>query len=240
MKYGPYKKEQPIGYAPGVFPSMELAKHAPQQWRGLLVHPEGLRNQGVKQLMDMARDRGIPVEEAPRALARIAGKDNCYAAAVFEKWDAPLMDGHRLVLVSPSDMGNLGSNLRTALGLGIRDVALIRPAADAFDPRAVRASMGALFAMRIAYYDDFDAYAQRENRPKYFFRLANALPLSQIVPDGRAADYVFGNEASGLPEELLGLETGVRIEQNGAVDSLNLSVAVGIGLYHFLQGGNIP
>jgi len=42
---------------------------------------------------------------------------------------------------------------------------------------------------------------------------------------------VFGNESSGLPEFYRNLGTSVTIPQSKAIDSLNLSVAIGIALY---------
>ena len=44
---------------------------------------------------------------------------------------------------------------------------------------------------------------------------------------------VFGNESSGLPRELEKLGTKVTIPHSKAIDSLNISVAVGIALHEF-------
>lgn len=235
MKHGPYDKRSPVGYAPGVFPSLELLSARPDAARELLYRREGLRNEGLLALLDACRDRGIPVIEAPRALERIAGRENCYAAMAFEKYDdRPDPCESHIVLCGVSDMGNLGTIIRTAPGFGVADVAVIRPAADPFDPRVVRASMGALFRARVACFDDFAAYeAAAGARPCYFFRLQNARPIGEIAPPNAPFSLVFGNEASGLTGELLTREIGVVIPHSGAIDSLNLSVAAGIGLYTF-------
>lgn len=235
MKLGAYDKRGAHGYAPGVFPSMELLNSRPDAVRELLYRREGLRNEGVAELIDACRTRGIRVEEAPRALERIAGKENCYAAAVFEKYENPLDERvSHLVLCGVSDMGNLGTIIRTAVGFGVTDIAIVRPAADAFDPRVVRASMGALFRANIAYFDDYTLYeAIAGEREAFFFRLRNAVPLDDIQRSGTPFSLVFGNESSGLTGELLTKGTGIVIPHSGAIDSLNLSVAVGIGLYAF-------
>jgi TrmH family RNA methyltransferase len=42
---------------------------------------------------------------------------------------------------------------------------------------------------------------------------------------------IFGNESAGLPDEYLDLGTSVSIQHSGKVDSLNLTIAVGVALY---------
>jgi len=46
---------------------------------------------------------------------------------------------------------------------------------------------------------------------------------------------VFGNEGSGLPPEFAQMGQAVRIPHNDKIDSLNLSIAVGIGAYAFVH-----
>ena len=47
---------------------------------------------------------------------------------------------------------------------------------------------------------------------------------------------IFGNEASGLPDSFLSIGNPVRIMHLDTVDSLNLTIAAAIGIYHFTQG----
>ena len=125
--------------------------------------------------------------------------------------------------------------LRTALGFGYRDIAVIRPAADAFDPHVVRASMGAIFGLNLRYYDDFEQY--RLEFPAnmcYPFMLDASVPLAEAAA-GRKEPFalIMGNEGSGLPAAFARLGQPVRIPHNGEIDSLNLSVAAAIGMYAF-------
>ena len=233
-KFGKYDKNESIAYACGVFPAMELLNRRPACIRALLVRPESTRNEGARSLIQRCRQDGIYVEEAPKAIARISGKENCYAVAVFEKFSDVLnADRPHVVLHNIADMGTFGTIVRTCLGFGFDDIALIRPCVDAFDPKAVRASMGALFSVRLAFFDSFEAYAQayRAHTP-YFFRLRNAQDLYDTVPDGLVS-LVFGNESSGLPDTLCQTGNGVRIRHSDRIDSLNLSIAVGVGTAYF-------
>ena len=49
---------------------------------------------------------------------------------------------NHIVLVNPSDMGNLGTIIRTAVGFGFTDIGIISPAVDAYNPKVIRGSMG--------------------------------------------------------------------------------------------------
>lgn len=232
----PYKSDLDYSYAPGVFPSMECLLHRPEQVRRLLVHSAAMGHEGVDKLRALAEQHSIRIEEADRALARISGKENCYAAAVFEKFKDTLSpDKPHIVLHNPGDSGNVGTILRTALGLGIEDIALIRPCVDLFDPKTVRASMGALFQLRVTVYNQFDEYQKAfPNRPLYPFMLDASVPLQEAITKKPALwTLVFGNEGKGLPKEFSSLGQPVRIESNSKVDSLNLAIAAAIAIYEF-------
>jgi RNA methyltransferase, TrmH family len=225
-------------YAPGVFPSLECLKFRPDVARRLLVSSQSGKNEGVHALKSLCESLRIRVEEADRALNRISGKENCYAAVVFEKFQGILsMDGPHVVLDHPSDAGNLGTILRTALGFQIVNIAIIRPAADVFDPKVIRASMGAVFSLQVRQFDSFSAY--REANPKhalYPFMLDGSCTLSAAVKSTKIPfALVFGNEGSGLDPSFAKLGQAVRIPHSNKIDSLNLSVAAAIGMHAFMN-----
>ena len=153
-----YSRDLPYSYALGLFPASELMKKRPELARRLLVSSKAENSEGLAALRVLCSRRQVREEQADKALARVSGKENCFAAVVFDKFESKLSDGNHLVLHHPGDKGNLGTMLRTALGFGYRDIALIRPAADAFDPHVVRASMGAIFGLNVRYYDNFEAF----------------------------------------------------------------------------------
>ena len=237
-----YTADLPYSYAPGVFPSLQLMEAAPERALRLLLS-ERAGGEGVEKLRALCRERRVREEVAEKALARISGKQNCFAAVVFEKGEATLADNRpHVVLHHPMDEGNLGTILRTMLGFGLADIAVIRPAADPFEPRVVRASMGALFSLRVRQYDDFADY--REAFPRhalYPFMLDGAVPLSAAAASAKSPyALVFGNEGSGLPPAFAGLGQAVRIPHSAAIDSLNLAVAAAIGAYAFTQAEHLP
>ncbi|MCL1963704.1 MAG: TrmH family RNA methyltransferase [Firmicutes bacterium] len=235
-KLAPYKRDLPYAYAPGIAPSHALLDARPGAARRLLVHSSAEGSEGVTALRARCEALRVRAEVADHALSRVSRKENCFAAIVFDKYESTLSgEAPHVVLHQPSDMGNLGTALRACLGFGLIDIAIIRPSADLFDPRVVRASMGALFAMRAAHFDSFDAYrAAYPNHALYPFMLDGALPLSRAAerPEAPFA-LVFGNEATGLPAHFAAVGQAVRIPHGGQIDSLNLSVAVSIAAYAF-------
>lgn len=240
-KLEPYGKKLSYSYCLGLFPSITLMEARPEAVTRLLVHPAGAGNEGVEKLRALCEARGIRAEEAERVLRRESKKDNTFAALVFEKYECVLDPAkNHAVLCQISDGGNLGTALRSLLGFGIRDVAVIRPCVDLFDPHVLRASMGAFFRMRVAAFNDFGAYrAVCGRRALYPFLLDGAIPLAEAVKSrGEPFAMIFGNEASGLPAEFAKIGTSVFIPQSGDIDSLNLAVAVSIGAYAFTNGGN--
>ena len=230
-----YSRDLPYSYALGLFPASELMKKRPELARRLLVSSRAESSQGLSALRALCQSHRVREETADKALARVSGKENCFAAVVFDKFQGELTGGNHLVLHHPGDKGNLGTMLRTALGFGYRNIAVIRPAADVFDPHVVRASMGAIFGLNLRYYDDFAEYrAQFPDHMCYPFMLDASVPLRKAAAEKRAPfALIMGNEGSGLPPEFARLGRPVRIPHSGEIDSLNLSVAAAIGMYAF-------
>ncbi|MBZ0280634.1 MAG: TrmH family RNA methyltransferase [Anaerolineae bacterium] len=231
MRLKKYDRDSPHSYTFGVFPTLELLYHQPKRVREVLLTTAGAHNEGVAKIRAICSAGSIPISTDDKLVERIAPKENTYAVGVFEKY-TPQLDAqaNHVVLVNPSDMGNLGTILRTMLGFGCHNLALIRPAADSFDPRAVRASMGALFQVNFAYFDSIADYQAAFHQALYLFMTNGAVTLRE-APFQPPFALVFGSESSGLDESFRALGTTVSIPQTTAIDSLNLSIAVGVALY---------
>jgi len=230
-----YKKDADTSYALGPFPAMELLKRRPQDALQLVMDPEF---HGREEFAVLCRERSIPVVYDKNTLERLSEKDICLAAAEFKKFDTALdASSPHVLLVEPSDMGNVGTILRTLLGLGIKDIALVEPCADVFHPRCVRASMGAVFSVRTRKFAQIEEYlSEFRHRTLYPFLVDSSVSLEEVTPpDGKAWTLVFGNESRGLPDSFSRLGQPVRIPQTEDVDSLNLAVAVALGAYRFLH-----
>ena len=232
-----YKKEFSHSYTLGPFPTFELLLHRPGQARAVYFD-ESFREK--EKLQELCGQAGVPCLCWKKALDRITQKEICYAAGEFEKYPGALRpDRPHVALVDPADMGNLGTIQRTLLGFGIRDLAVIgQRAVDFWNPKAVRASMGALFQLEIETFPDFPAYHAKygAGRDVFPFMLDGGTVLTpESCPKTERYTLVFGNEASGLPPEFQTYGKSLFIPQTDAVDSLNLAVSVAVGTYLFTQ-----
>ncbi|GIV55963.1 MAG: rRNA methyltransferase [Candidatus Kapaibacterium sp.] len=146
-----------------------------------------------------------------------------------------MLDGSSwIALDGISDPGNAGTIVRTALWFGYRAIALGAGSVDRFQPKFVRATMGALFHLRIVEV----ALETLFERVRSTHRIIGAtsrdgIALGQYVPPAVSHVLVIGSEAHGLsPSVEERLDDRVTIEGSGAFDSLNAAVAAGIVMYH--------
>jgi TrmH family RNA methyltransferase len=155
------------------------------------------------------------------------------ALGVFEQhWSAPV--GPLCVaLWGVRDPGNVGTVLRSALAFGASSVAVGPDTADPFGPKAVRASMGAIFAMPVARV----ASVAQLPGP----RVALMARGGELLRGPGAGTLVVGAEREGLPEDVVAAcDEAARIEIVG--DSLNAAMAATIGLYEWTRragGGQV-
>jgi len=240
LRLKPYKKDFPFSYSCGVFPSCELTENRPELLLKLIVTQNSLDNSGVKKMISAAEKLGVQVAVDDKTATRIYPKENVYAIGVFKKNCAELdPKRNHVVLVNPSDMGNLGTIIRTMVAFEIYDLAVITPAADIFDPKVIRASMGAFFKIRCSLYNSFEEYVEKNKgaeREFYPFMLGGE-PMEKVPPCQKDCfSLIFGNEARGLPCEFEQIGQPVRIDHADTVDSLNLTIAAAIGIYNFTKG----
>jgi TrmH family RNA methyltransferase len=119
--------------------------------------------------------------------------------------------------------GNVGTLVRTADAFGAA-VALSHGCADATGPKTLRASMGAVFRVPTASFED---------APEPWIALVprGGTPLRE-VDLGKSATFVLGAEREGLPAEVMRrCASRATIPQPGAAESLNVAAAGAIALY---------
>ncbi len=226
-----YRSESEVSYAEGVFATLELLAARADAVEAVIFSSRSGPNEGAAKIRSLCERGGIEVAIDDRTLGRLSPRSSHLAIGVFRKYAMqldPVAD--HVVLVEPADMGNLGTIARTMVGFGFHDLALVRPAVDAFDPKAVRASMGALFRLSSAYFDSFAEYRRLFPRPVFSFMTDGRSPLASTRFTAPCS-LVFGNESSGLAASFHEEGTSVSIPQTADVDSLSLPTAVAVALY---------
>lgn len=138
--------------------------------------------------------------------------------------------GKAIVLETIQDPGNVGTVLRTAKALDIDAVILTGDCADIYSPKAVRASMGAIFRQRVIYAerDELRQLADSNGLKLYAAALSDKAEDIRGLSMKRAA-VCIGSEGQGLSRELIELCDGeVIIPMAPGSESLNAAVAAAI------------
>ncbi len=235
MEIKTYKKDAEYTYTLGAFPTIELLKTRPDDVLEVYVHSTFT---DVKTIEELAKPYGIPVLRQDKIINKLSDKENCFVIGILKKYQDILQtDQSHVVLVNPSNMGNIGTIIRTAIGFGIKNLAIISPGVDVFHPKTIRASMGALFRINCQYFKSFEEYETAYPKHEIFCFMLNAKRQLTVntCPKPELFSLVFGNEATGLDDSFLQKGTSVIIPQSEEVDSLNITIAAGVGMYLFTQ-----
>ncbi len=233
-----YQKKFDFSYAFGAYPVLDLLKFQKEKVLKILVKKEGLKSDGVAEILDICKRENIPFEENDKLIDRIAFKENTYVVGVFEKYEEALESGkNHIVLVNPSNTGNLGTIIRTMVGFGFKNLAIIKPGVDIFDPMVVRSTMGALFRVHFKYFDSIRVYTEAyKGHNIYPFMLDGAKNILE-VEFKEPFSFIQGNEGRGLDESYKTMEKrngeSIYIPHSDEIDSLNLSVATSIGMWEY-------
>ncbi len=231
-----YNKDDTLSYTIGAFPTYEMLTKKPQKAKLILLHEKCEKSDDVNKILDLAQKHNIPISTNSKLVEKVSEKGNVYIVGVFEKYDMILDNTQNQVcLVEPSDMGNLGTIIRVMLGFGYHNLAIIKPCIDIFNPKVIRASMGAIFSINVQLFDSFSDYLKINKNQKYPFMLQTNNTLQKLNEKLSPHTLIFGNEAHGLNDTYLNVGTPVRIEHSHDIDSLNLSMSVGIALYEFTK-----
>lgn len=231
-----YKKSSEYSYSLGTTLTFELLKARINDVTKIYLHPDFKHDETYSKLINICDSGNILYETNIKPFNILSDKDNCYVIGEFKKYSDHIIDDNHIVLVNPSDAGNLGTIMRSALGFGIKNIAIINPAVDAFNPKVIRSSMGACFSLHIEYFDSFKEYQLKYNHHDiYTLMLQAKQSLSEIKKTTNYFSLVFGNEATGLDKEFLNIGTSLIIKHSHDIDSLNLPIAVSIALFEFTK-----
>jgi len=198
-----------------------------------------------KDILGLAEERGIKVSKvSKKKLEEISGtkKHQGIVAVVspvepvdfFELVEnAVSTNGVILFLDHIEDPRNLGAIFRSACAFDVSGIVLPKDRSVLITPAVVKSSSGGVFCVPFSIVSSFSkALEEFKERGGWLIGFdINGKPLAEFsfpFPLG----VVFGAEGKGLSRSAKGfLDDTVSIETSGKIDSLNVSTAVGIGLY---------
>jgi len=222
----------------------EEALRSALELEALIVSEELLRKERAATAigeLDQAAQRSASVSEkllesisytkTPQGIVVLAGRPDS-----SEKRLASAVDKNSLLVVlhQINNPVNVGAILRTAEAAGASGVIATRNTSDPFSPKSLRGAMGSAFRLPIwtgPTYEEMIDWCQKRGIETVG---ADAeAPLAHTDFDWtRGAALVLGPESTGLTDaETKSASQVVRIPMQGAVESLNVSVAAGILLF---------
>ena len=180
---------------------------------------------GIEPVHLLAADENV----APALLAEVSALAHPpRVVAIYRRDDLPR--GTRpvtLALWRVADPGNVGTLLRSADAFDA-GVALSPGCADPTSPKALRASMGAVFRVPLAGFDEAPGR-------RIALVPSGGVPLPELALDGEVA-LVLGAEREGLPEAVLArCDERATIPQPGRAESLNVAMAGTVALYELAR-----
>ena len=213
-----------------------------KQIKQIVLCEENINNGGIDQklLYEIAKYECIYVTK--KIFSLISDVQNPQGImAVIEKRNSEDNIDYKedviVVLDGIQDPGNLGTILRTIDSVGLKQVIVSKETADAYNPKVVRSTMGAIFRVNIIESDNLIETLKNLRKHKYKV-MATSLETNNNIYD---VDYnkkviVIGNEANGVSQEILDFaDEKIKIPMLGRTESLNASVATSIILYEYVR-----
>lgn len=230
--YKKYLGKEEYSYTLGYATTLDLLRHKPQHVLRVTAKPGNDANKTLAEIKQLCHKHGIEFLLSENQINKVSIKENCYVVGFFQKYPQRLSEySPHIMLVNPSDMGNMGTIIRTMLGFNHTNLAIIEPGCDAWSPKVVRGSMGAIFQINFEYFPSLSTYQTRFPKHHLYPFLLNAShDLSSLKP---LTPYtlIFGNEGSGLPDQYNKVGESIKILHSAKIDSLNLGVSVSLALY---------
>ncbi|MGH2864710.1 MAG: TrmH family RNA methyltransferase [Solirubrobacteraceae bacterium] len=189
----------------------------------------------------LGEERFHDVERSALASVSALGSGTRVLAVYEQRWAAavgPLC----VYLHRVGDPGNVGTVLRSAQAFGASCVALGPGCADPHGPKAVRASMGAIFSVKLAHVNDLaelpgELIALDAGAPEVLRGPHMAGPGADAgAPPQGAVTLLIGAERDGLPEDVAAA-CGRLARIPIASDSLNAAMAATVALYEMSRRG---
>lgn len=198
--------------------------------------------------VDAVSSRGLPVHLVDRgALASLVTAQTPQGLVARCRWNPPRLadvlgkpgPGQVALAHEMSDPGNAGALIRVADAAGAVGVGLSSRSVDPTNPKVVRATAGSIFHLPVVAAGETLGALDGLRGAGYVTLAADVAPDAvdlfaaerEGLLGGRVA-WVFGNEAHGLPPEVLSaVDHVVRIPILGRAESLNLATAAAVCLY---------
>ncbi len=220
-------------YVAGIFPVKELIRFRKELVLVVYLSQDSKYEGTLRSFAGELNKAGIRYEYNQKIIDKLASKENTQCIALFNKFESSLEKGsNHILLFQPRNAGNVGTIIRTMLGLGFKNLAIIKDACDIFNPSVVRSTMGAVFGINFEYFESFDDYRSKyPNQNHYLTMLDRDSKLATEVEFEEPYSLGFGNEGAGISKSEVQESKTIFLPQTKEIDSYNLSVAAALTMY---------
>jgi len=247
-------QKNPVSELYGVNPVLEVLRAGHRPIEEILI-AEGVHDARLRELIELARARQIPINRAPRVsldratgharhqgvLARVAAARYADADELVDSIAAQVGNETEPLIVmldGVEDPRNLGAILRTAECAGVHGVFVPERRAVGLTESVAKAAAGAVEHVPVARVTNLSVLI-RQLKERNLWVVGAAPDAPMVYSDWdwtRASAVVLGGEGSGLRRLVReSCDALVRIPVLGRIESLNVSVAAGVILYEALR-----
>ena len=141
--------------------------------------------------------------------------------------------GVNIILDNIKDPGNLGTIIRICDWFGVKNIFCSITTVDVYNSKVVQSTMGSIFRVNVIYTDLYILINDIPEEVNVYAAVMNGELLNSLSIKGDSL-IVFGNESSGISEEVNNLiKNKITINKTGNAESLNVSVSAAIILNKF-------
>jgi TrmH family RNA methyltransferase len=223
---------------------IETALRAGVRFSSVAVTEEFASSEKWSGLLDRLLQKETPVVVLDRRLIKQLSEtvtpQGIIGIARYRTHSLEELSDERVLVVGDGiqDPGNAGSLLRCADGAGLEAVVVLKNSANPYHPKVIRASAGSIFHLKVALVQRHEflrfvtdkgfnlVYTSQDAREE-LFSWHPAPPMA----------VVFGSEAHGVSEEIKkAANQAIRVPIYGRAESLNVTAAAAVVLYHIVRG----
>lgn len=193
----------------------------------------------IEKLAEKAADFYILEAHVAEMLSKTRNTQGVFCVCKIPGKKTPSYNGKSAVLENTQDPANVGTIMRTAEALGIKELILTGETCDIYSPKVIRASMGAVFRLPVF---------EIANTDKVFecFKEKGTVTYASLPADtaNKAGSFIFpenaalfiGNEGMGLSDKAIeNCDKKITIPMLGRAESLNAAAAAAILMWEMMQ-----